>query len=198
VRIWWFVIPVLLSLVYLMHDESRPSRAQSTVGVDPAIYLLPPEDLPEGFEHQPHRDRTITEPGISRALRFYTRGAPEVPTEEHASILLAASISDSADLAAMDFQQTVLTWTSLGYDLEPLENAVGEEAVSGWDLLYVNTEHPKQAALLLFRAGIVNATVQWTDEPDRVTLDHAATVARLMELRIVAQNAASEMLLRPL
>jgi hypothetical protein len=176
----------MLILVPALSDETRPVRAQTVVQSDPSTYLLPPEDLPEGFEHQPQRDRIIADPGTVRALRFYTRGAPEVPTEEHASILLAASISDSADLAAMDFQQTVLTWTNLGYDLAPLENGVGEESVAGWDLLYAGTDHPKQAALLLFRSGVVNATVQWTDDPDRVTLDHATAIARLMELRIDA------------
>ena len=191
-RTWWFVIPLILTLVCVLPDEAQSLRAQSVLQTDPAVYLLPLEDLPGGFEHQPQRDRTIVEPGVVRALRFYTRGAPEVPTEEHASILLAVSISDSADLAAMDFQQTVLTWTHLGYDLSPLENGVGEEAVAGWDLLYAGTDHPKQAALLFFRTGMVNATVQWTDDPDRVTLDHAIAIARLMELRIDAQIVSSK------
>jgi hypothetical protein len=122
-----------------------------------------------------------------RALRFYTRGAPEVPTADHASILMAASVSDSAEDAALDFQQTVLTWTQMGYDLSELRAQVGEEAVFGWDTLYEGTDHPKRAALLLFRLWTVSGTVQWTDDPAEVTLDHALAVARLMELRIAAQ-----------
>ena len=181
-------IAFTLSLLLALPGEARNTFAQSAGRTDPAVYLLPPEDLPEGFEHQLQNDRTLTEPGIVRAVRFYTRGDPELPTNEHASILLAVSVSDSVQQAAAEFQQTIVTWTQLGYELLPLENEVGDEAVSSWDILYPGTDHPKEAALILFRRADVNATVQWTDDPGEVTLAHALAIARLMELRIAAAS----------
>ena len=166
------------------------AAAQSPGQRDPTVYLLPVEDLPSGFEYQPDRDRTLVEADAVRAIRLYTRGNPEVPTDEHASILLAASVSDSVELAAADFQETIHTWTNLGYELSPVQNEVGDEAAAGWDTLFVGTEHPKQAALLLFRRGAVNAVVQWTDDPAEVTLDHAFVIGRQMELRIDANASA--------
>lgn len=118
----WLSPGAALALIFLL-ASTGPSRlllAQSDRQIDPSAFLLPPEDLPAGFEHQPERDRTLEEAAVVRALRFYTRGAPEVPTADHASILMAASVSDSAEDAAMDFQQTVLTWTQMGYELSEL------------------------------------------------------------------------------
>ncbi len=129
--------------------------------------------------------------GAVRTIRLYTRGNPEMPSDEHASILLAVSLSDSVELAAADFQETIHTWTSLGYELSSVQGEVGDEAASGWDTMFVETEHPKQAALLLFRRGAVNAVVQWTDDPAEVTLDHAFAIGRQMELRIDSANASS-------
>lgn len=184
---WSLGAALMLALVVALPPGAPPPLNASAQQADPTTYLLPPEDLPAGFEHQPKRDRVLTEPGIVRALRFYTRGAPEVPTDEHASILLAASVSDSSEQAATDFHQTVSTWARLGYDLSPFSSdGVGDEAVAGWDVLYEGTDHPKRAALILFRLGRVSAEVQWTDDPAEVTLDHAAAMARLMELRIAA------------
>ncbi len=165
--------------------------AQSPGQRDPTVYLLPVEDLPAGFAYQPDRDRTLVEPGAVRTIRLYTRGNPEMPSDEHASILLAVSLSDSVELAAADFQETIHTWTSLGYELSSVQGEVGDEAASGWDTMFVETEHPKQAALLLFRRGAVNAVVQWTDDPAEVTLDHAFAIGRQMELRIDSANASS-------
>ena len=102
----------------------HPVLVRSAEQSDPATYLLPAADLPEGFEHQPQNDRILVEPGVVRAVRFYTRGDPEVPTEEHASILLAAAVSDSGDQAAKDLHETIRTWTALGYELSPLEGEV--------------------------------------------------------------------------
>ena len=169
----------------------HPVLVRSAEQSDPATYLLPAADLPEGFEHQPQNDRILVEPGVVRAVRFYTRGDPEVPTEEHASILLAAAVSDSGDQAAKDFHETIRTWTALGYELSPLEGEVRDEAAAGWDTLNVGTDHPKQTALLLFRRAAVNATVQWTDNPEEVTLAHAVAIARLMELRMANASGLS-------
>ena len=150
------------------------------------IVELPPEDVPNGFEQQPQRDREIDEPqlGVTRAFRLYARGAPEVPTEDHASILLGAAISDSGEHAAADFAETAATWARMGYTLSPLQDVVGEEAIAGSDVLFDGTDHPKQAVLVLFHTGMVTATVQWTDRPGEVTVEHAAAIARLMELRM--------------
>lgn len=165
-----------------------PALVRSADGIDPARYLLPAEDLPDGFEQQPQRDREVDEPrlGVTRAFRLYTRGAPEVPTDEHASILLSAAISDSREHAATDFQETVLSWTRMGYVLSPLGDAVGEETMAGSNTLFGTTDHPKQAVLVLFRMGPVNGAVQWTDRPGEVTVEHAVAMAQLMELRIVS------------
>src|SRR6266508_4075170 len=95
---------VMVGFAIALAAGPRLALARPSQQADPTIYLLSPEDLPEGFEHQPQRDRTLAEPGVLRALRFFTRGAPEVPTEDHASILLAASVSDSAVYATVDFQ----------------------------------------------------------------------------------------------
>jgi hypothetical protein len=166
-----------------------PDASAAVQPADPTLYLLAPEDLPAGFEHQPDKDRFLTQPGGVRVVRFFARGAPDVPTEDHASILLAASVNDSAQQAATDFHDTVSTWTRLGYDLAPLVvDGIGDEAVAGWEMLYEGTDHPKRAVLILFRLGRVSAEVQWTDDPAEVTLEHAAAIARLMELRIVAQG----------
>ena len=56
----------------------HPVLVRSAEQSDPATYLLPAADLPEGFEHQPQNDRTLVEPGAVRAIRFYTRGDPDV------------------------------------------------------------------------------------------------------------------------
>ncbi len=180
-----------LAVVLLTVSADAGSSLAQSGQVDPTTYLLPAGDLPEGFEHQPQNDRTLVESGVVRALRFFTRGNPEVPTEEHASILLGAAVIDSVDHAATDFQETIRTWTDLGYQLAPLEDEVGDEAMAGWDTLYPGTDHPKQAAIVLFRRGPVNGTVQWTDDPGEITLAHAVAIARLMELRIDAATGSS-------
>ena len=175
-----------LSLTLALLVGVRPAIVRSSPAPDPAAYLLRPEDVPNGFEQQPQRDREIDEPqlGVTRAFRLYARGAPEVPTEDHASILLGAAVSDSGEHAAADFAETAATWARMGYTLSPLKDAVGEEAIAGSDMLFEGTDHPKQAVLVLFHTGMVNATVQWTDRPGKVTVEHAAAIARLMELRI--------------
>jgi hypothetical protein len=142
------------------------------------------QELPDGFEHQPRYDRTfVEESGSVRVLRFFTRGSPEVATDEHASILLAVTIGASTERAAHEFSETVAGWGSKGYDLFAVDGAIGDTAVAGWDLLYASTDHPKEAALLHFRQGAVNATVQWTDDPGDVTLEHVLAIARLIEAR---------------
>ena len=179
---------LLIPLVLVSSMLASQTLVQSAQQADPTVYLLDAADLPEGFEHQRQNDRTLVEPTMVRAVRFFTRGNPELPTDEHASILLAASVSDSVAQAEAEFQQTTATWASLGYQLAPLEGEVGDEAVAGWDALYFGTDHPKQAALLLFRRAAVNATVQWTDDPTEVTLAHAVAIGRLMDLRIEAAS----------
>jgi hypothetical protein len=151
---------------------------------DPHAFLPPLDELPAGFEHQPKYDRVMTEePGTVRAFRFFTRGAPQVATDEHASILLVVSVGESSERAAVEFSDAVTSWTRMGYDLAPLEGAIGDIAVAGWDVFFAGTDHPKEGALLHFRAGAVNATVQWTDDPGAITLEHVLAIARLIETR---------------
>src|SRR5205807_5769 len=154
-----FLSATLTVMVLAMSAGAYPVLGISMQRPDPATFLLPAEDLPRGFEHQPQKDRTLEEPGAVRAIRFYTRGDPEIPTEEHGSILLAATVNDSVEQAEKDFQETIRTWTALGYDLSLLEGEVGDEAAAGWDTLNVGTDHPKQAAILLFRRAEISATV---------------------------------------
>jgi hypothetical protein len=185
-----FGIPVRFAfcLTIALLAGIQPAFVRSDGNTDPARYLLPPEDMPAGFEPQPQRDREVDDPtlGVTRAFRLYTHGLPDVPTEEHASIMLAAAISDAPDHASADFDETVSSWSRMGYALSPVGNAVGEEAVAGSHMLFEGTDHPKQAVLVLFHLGMVNAAVQWTDQPGEVTVDHAVAIARRMELRIAA------------
>jgi hypothetical protein len=179
-------IALALSVFVAPVHETASTLAQAPRQPDPLIYLLPAGDLPAGFEHQPEKDRRLDDPGVVRALRFYTRGAPEVPTADHASILLAVSVGESTERAVHDFQETVRTWMEMGYELSDIGTEVGLEGVFGWDTLYAGTDHPKRAAVLIFRQRMVSATVQWTDDPSEVTFDHALAIARLIELRILS------------
>jgi len=175
----------LLLLTVIGVFAAGPGPRLRAAQIDATVYLLSEEDLPSGFEHQPQNDRTVAEPGSVREVRFFTRGEPEAPTEEHASILVAATVSSSPAEATSEFARTVDTWTNLGYQLVPLD-AVGDEAVTGADMLYGGTDHPKQATLLLFRRAHVNGTVQWTDDPGEVMTADALALARTMQARIDA------------
>jgi hypothetical protein len=153
-----------------------------------ASTLLPaPEELPAGFSRQPQYDRNLEEPGVRRAIRFYTRDDPESATDAHASILVEVAISDSPDAAAGEFHETSASWERMGYDLAPL-GLVGDEAMSGVSMFFRETNHLKEGALVEFRSGLVTATVQYIDNPGSGAQDGALSVARLIEERAVARD----------
>jgi hypothetical protein len=156
--------------------------------VDPADLLPPPEEIPEEFEHQAQHDRVLAEAGVVRVFRFYARGAPEVPTDEHASILLVVAQCESPQQARADFEETVASWSRMGYRLASLNGTLGDEAYAGEMMFFEGTDHPKQGLLLQFRLGSGHATVQWTDDPDEPVLEDALAIARLIEVHMAALN----------
>lgn len=175
----------LLLFVALMAGLSgaRPALGQPVTLPDPATLFPGEADLPAGFEHQPQYDVALDEGPVLRLYRFYTRGTPEVPTEEHASILIGVAVNETVERAAIDFHDTVASWSRMGYGLSSLNVELGDEAVAGWDGVAAGSEYPKRGALVLARFGAIIAAVQWTDDPSKVTLDEVVTIARLIEER---------------
>ena len=59
-------VQILLSLTLTLALLAgvQPAIVRSGPAPDPAAYLLPPEDVPNGFEQQPQRDREIDEPQL--------------------------------------------------------------------------------------------------------------------------------------
>jgi len=181
-----FYVAAIVALLAMLSAGPRLAFGEPVQQLDPADFLPPPEEIPEEFEHQAQHDRVFAEAGVVRVFRFYTRGAPEVPTDEHASILLVVALCESPQRAGADFQETVASWSWMGYRLASLNGALGDEAYAGEMMFFEGTDHPKQGLLLQFRLGSGHATVQWTDDPDEPVLGDALTIARLIEDRMTA------------
>lgn len=169
-------------------SATRPALGQSAEPLDLAMVLPSDDELPPGFEHQPQYDIRLEEGPVARIYRFYTRGDPEVPSDEHASILLAVTIADTIELATREFHDTIASWSRMGYGLSSFDGELGDEAVAGWDGI-AGGDYPKRGALVLARFGAITATVQWVDNPNAVTLDAVVDVAQLIERRAYAAQA---------
>lgn len=163
----------------------QAASGQSTASVDPAWVLPGDDELPDGFAHQPQYDVMLEEESVARAYRFYTRGEPDIPFDDHASILLGVAIADTIEDAAGEFHDGIVSWTRMGYRLASIDVDLGDEAMAGWDGL-ASGDYPKRGALVLARFGAVIAAVQWIDDPDEVTIDAVVDVARVIEQRAYA------------
>jgi hypothetical protein len=162
-----------------------PAQAQRGQGANAAaVYQLQPDEVPSGFEHREERDVNMSMPGVERATRFFTRGDPQVPTEEHASLLVAVAVSNQLGDAHEEFITATEGWTTRDYVFEPLALPLGEEAVLGRTTYFKDSLHPKEAILILFRSGRINAAIQWTDDFDQPNADNALWVAERIEARL--------------
>ena len=167
------ITAIFLSLSLV--SSAQAQRAQATNAA--SDYQLRPDEVPPEFEHREERDLNMTLPGVERATRFYTRGDPEVPTEEHASLLVSIAVSEQMAEAQDEFETAPDGWTTRGFTFEPLGLPLGDQAVLGRATFFADSRHPKEAILVLFRAGRINVAVQWTDDFDLPNLDSALWVA---------------------
>ncbi|HZT09385.1 MAG TPA: hypothetical protein VFC51_20360 [Chloroflexota bacterium] len=143
-------------------------------------FLPTPDIVPSGFRHEPKFDQQLGADGTLRILRMYTRGDPDAPTGDHASLLVSVAVSDTLDEARQEFADVVSGLEGKGYTVIPLDGMLGDEAVARtWDL-YTGTNHPKSAAAVHFRSGTVTIAVQWTDNPDQPVLEMALATARAL------------------
>ncbi len=180
-RVTCLLFALLLSLGVaapaLAQDRSR-GRAEAA-----EAYLPTPNAIPEGFEQQRQYDRVLEETGITRVIRLYTRDHPEIPTDQHASILLSVAVSDSVEAAMREYQDVLAGLQDKGYGVTSLDGAVGEQALgTQWDL-FPGTDHPKTTGLVHYRSGSLNISVQWTDDLDKPVLQWALSAAQALESR---------------
>ena len=100
-----------------------------------------------------------------------------MPTEEHASLLISVAVSEQMADAQDEFVTAADGWTTRSFTFEPLGLPLGDQAVLGRATFFADSLHPKEAILVLFRAGRINVAVQWTDDFGRSNLDSALWVA---------------------
>jgi hypothetical protein len=181
---------VALVFVSVVALAVLPSQVSGEASNDYSNLLPGDDELPAGFDHQPQYDVTLEEGGVLRIFRFYTRGEPEVPSDAHASILIGLAVSESTEAATREFHDTIASWSRMGYGLASFDEDLGDESVAGRDGI-AGGEYPKRAVLILTRFGRIMATVQWTDDPDAVTLDSVVEVMRLIEGRAYAAQTVS-------
>jgi hypothetical protein len=175
---------VVLATALLLAPAAPTQAGDQASGFDPAVVLPSEEQMPAGFVRQPQYDRELSEPGVTRVIRFYAREDPDTPTPSHATILMVVSWSDSAEGADAEFRDTAASWARMGYTLTPLPASVGEEALQGQQAFFQDTDNPKEGTLVEFREGLATVTVQWTDTPGAAGLDAPLAIAQLIESRL--------------
>jgi hypothetical protein len=188
-RLGVVVVVLLLGAVAVAMPASM-ARGQEVISLDPSSLLPGDDELPTGFEHQVQYDMALEEAGVLRIYRFYTRGEPEVPSDDHASILLGVTVTESTDAATKEFHDAIAAWSRMGYGLASFDEELGDESVAGWDGMAAG-EYPKRAALIVTRFGRIIVMAQWTDDPNAVTLDSLVEVARLIEGRAYDAQATT-------
>jgi hypothetical protein len=145
-------------------------------------YLPTDEEIPPGFQHDVEHDNFISLPNVERAFRVYLRGDQPGPLESRSTLMVSAAVSDTVESAMSEFQIAQRGWsTTSSYEFEPLNLALGDEAIVGHATLAADTSYPKAGTLILFRLGALNGAVQLTDDLDRPSFDQALALAQIIE-----------------
>jgi hypothetical protein len=182
-------ISLLCAAALLWLSIATPTQAQRGQSANAAAtYQLRPEEVPAGFEHREDRDVNLSMPGVERATRFYTRGDPEVPTEEHASLLVAVAVSDQPSDAREEFETAMAGWTTRDFAFESLGRSLGDQAMLGRSTYFRDSLHPKEAILILFRDDRINVAVQWTDDFSQPNADNALWIAEVIGQRLEGRS----------
>jgi hypothetical protein len=173
-----------LLLIILLGGLILPPTAVAEPLNGATAYLPTEEEIPAGYQHDVEQDNVISLPNVERAFRVYLRGDQPGPLEARSALMVSAAVSDSVESAMSEFQIAQRGWSATSsYEFEPLNLALGDEAMIGHASLAADTSYPKTGTLILFRLGTLNGAVQLTNDLGQPSFDQALALAQIIEAR---------------